>query len=83
MSTCPCALALYMIYVKPVLPHGWGYNCYLSLSVIHSALELCGYGGKVTIYLRNGKGNGEFILREVGDGNVKRGLYIKKSQLHL
>ena len=25
----------------------------------------------VTIYLRNGKGNGEFILREVGDGNVK------------
>ena len=27
--------------------------------------------GKVTIYLRNGKGNGEFILREVGDGNVK------------
>ena len=27
------------------------------------------------------KGMGEFILRKVGDGNVKTGLYIKKSQL--
>ena len=25
----------------------------------------------VTIYLRNGKGNGEIFLREVGDANVK------------
>ena len=41
VSTCPCALALYLIYVKPVLPHGWGgitviYQCV----VIHSAFEL-------------------------------------------
>ena len=27
--------------------------------------------GKVTIYLRNDKGNREFFLREVGDANVK------------
>ena len=53
------ALALYLIYVKSVLPHGWeGDNGCLSLCVIHSALELGGYGGKVTIYLRNGKGRG-------------------------
>ena len=56
VSTCLCALALYMIYVKPVLPHGWGgitaiYHCVF----IHSAFELGGYGGKVTIYLRNDK----------------------------
>ena len=61
-----------MIYVKPVLPHGWGgitaiYHCV----VIHSALELGGYGGKVTIYLRYDKGNREIFLREVGDANVK------------
>ena len=36
--------------------------------VIHSAFELGGYGGKVTIYLRNDKGNGENFLKEVGVG---------------
>ena len=63
------ALALYLIYVKSVLPHGWeGDNGCLSLCVIHSALELGGYGGKVTIYLRNGKGRGNvkwMVYKEV------------------
>ena len=45
---------------------------------IHSALELCGYGGKVTIYLRNDKGNGENFFRgRVGMGNVKQRVDIE------
>ena len=31
--------------------------------VIHSALELGGYGGKVTIYLRNGKGKKKINIK--------------------
>ena len=61
------ALALYLIYVKSVLPHGWeGDNGCLSLCVIHSAFELGGYGGKVTIYLLNDKGNVENYFEEGG-----------------
>ena len=68
MSTCLCALALYLIYVKSVLPHGWGVIAIYHCVVIHSALELGGYGGKVTIYLRNGKGRGNvkwMVYKEV------------------
>ena len=43
-----------MIHVKTVLPHG-GITAICHCVVIHSALELGGYGGKVTIYLRNDK----------------------------
>ena len=49
--------------------------------VIHSALELGGYGGKVTIYLRNDKGNGKKFLREVGNGNVKWMIYEEVAKL--
>ena len=61
-----------MIYVKSVLPHGGGYNGYLSLCGYSLCFGVGVIGGKVTIYLRNDKGNGKIFLKEVGNGNVKR-----------
>ena len=49
--------------------------------IIHSAFELGGYGGKVTIYLRNGKGDGKKFLRGGGGREMLNGWYIKKLQL--
>ena len=69
-----------MIYVKPVLPHGGGYNGYLSLCGYSLCFRVGVIGGKVTIYLRNDKGNGKKFLREVGEYEMLNGWYMKKSQ---
>ena len=55
------------------------YHC----GVIHCALELGLLAAKLRYICEMTKGMGKIFLKEVGDGNVKTGLYIKKSQLHL
>ena len=57
--------------------------CHFRMARIRIACSSCRRPacGKVTIYLRNGKGNGEnFFLREVGE-EMLNGWYIKKLQL--
>ena len=44
-----------------------GYNGYLSLCGYSLCFRVGVIGGKVTIYLRNDKGNGKKFLREVGE----------------
>ena len=71
VSTCLCALALYLIHVKPVLPHGGGIMAIYHCVVIHSAFELGLLAAKLRYIYEMTKGMGKFFWREVGDGNVK------------
>ena len=62
------------LFIRRGEAQGW---CHCRIVRIRIACSSCRRPpcGKVTIYLRNGKGNGEFFLREVGEVNVKWMVY--------
>ena len=69
VSTCLCAI--YDLCKTRFTSRVGGLRLFI---IVWLFILLCGrgYGGKVTIYLRNDKGNGKIFLKEVGNGNVKR-----------
>ena len=75
MPLRPCAI---YDLCKTCFTSWGGYNCYLSLCGYSLCFRVGVIGGKVTIYLRNDKGNGENFFRgRVGMGNVKQRVDIE------
>ena len=66
MSTCLCALALYLIHVKPVLPHGGGIMAIYHCVVIHCVLELGLLAAKLRYICEMAKGMRIFFFEGGG-----------------